>query len=52
MRVQIAPQKSELSERKSDKKRWLKKTLPIAVSTSSTGGNARSDLVILKAQHR
>lgn len=52
LRVQIAPQKRELSDRKSDKKRWLKKTLPIAVSTSSTGDNARSDFVILKAQHR
>jgi len=52
LRVQIAPQKRVLSDRKSDKKRWLKKTLPIAVSTSSTGDNARSDLVILKAQHR
>jgi len=52
VRVQIEPQKSELSIRKSDKKRWLKKTLPIAVSTTSTGDNARSDLVILKAQHR
>lgn len=52
VRVEIAPQKSELSKRKAGKKRWLKKKLPVAVSTTSTGGNARSDLVILKAQHQ
>jgi Tol biopolymer transport system component len=52
MRVKIAPQKSALSHRVNGKSRWLKKTLPILVSTASTGGNAKSDLVILKAWHR
>jgi Tol biopolymer transport system component len=51
-KVTVIPQKSTLSRKRVGRTIWLRKAIPLKLSTTSAGANPRSDAAILMVRHR